>query len=842
MRTARVILILSISIFFDWQGASAQQAGLIKGVVTDSLSQQPLGSATITIKETNKRTLTDADGNFTLSSPSSSITLIISYTGYVTKKILVTSKTDTLHIALVRKNDALKDVVVTSDLNPAHRIILLMQQNRKEHDPLKIPAYEYNAYTIAEAEGTPYLWALMEKLAGPDSATTKKKRRKISSKDSIQNAADDSTIDMLKQNYLFVTESYTNKKYRRPRQVKETVLATKVSGIKNPLLAITTANFDFFGFYFDYPQVSDRIYTSPLVAGSINLYKFSLREVIPNGKDSTYVISYEPRAGKNFFGLKGVLHINSDRYAIEKVTAVPSDDRARALSFRMEQHYQRVGNQWFPKQLDLRTVQKDMKKDTALFFWNTRTTLSNIELNKTFAPSEFSDVAIEAPRGTGRLSEEEWKKLRPDTLPARDLATYKAYESMPKEILGFLNTMNGITEALALQAIPIGKIDIPFQYLFAGVTPYEKFRPGIGAQTNQLFSNWFSTGGYVGYGLGDHAWKYGANVLFTFNRRSHTELRFSLSQDLREPGAVPYFTDNENLYSPNTLRGLFMSRLDSVREWKIHLNSKIRPNLQLNAWLLQEKRGPAGFNYGFDKSGSNFFAHRFQNTEAGIGFRFTTRETFERIGRAIVPNSFPRVKILLQLSKGLPSVAQGQLDYTKIALDWSQQINTKYFGQTSFRLQLGKIWGDLPYSYLFNLPATGQQGGALFSGLFIGNSFQTVAPYEFTASQTATLFFEQRLGTLLFRPKTAAFRPEVSLMQNISYGSISHPEYHSGIDLRAPVKGLYESGVQLENIYRFNLRFFYLGMGAGVFYRYGEYKLPDAGKNLAFKIGIGISN
>jgi hypothetical protein len=845
MRPAVSLLVGMICAVFMCAGAVAQPTAsgtVISGIVVDSITQQPLASATITVKETSKRTLTEADGAFSINIGTGLKTLVIGYTGYLAQRIAVGGKMEPLRIALIRKSDPLKDVVVTSDLNPAHRIIWLMQQHRREHDPLNILSYEYNAYTISELEGTNYLWKLAAGKAKVDTPVVQKRRRKYTEADSLQDLRDDSTTDLLKKNYIFVAESYTDKKYRQPRQVKETVLATKIAGIKNPMVAITAANFDYFGFYFDYPQVAERIYTSPLVAGSTSLYRFSLREVIPNGRDSTYVITYEPRAGKNFLGLKGTLYINSDRYAIEKVTAIPADDRTKALSFRLEQQYRRVDTRWFPYQLNFDTRQKDMKTDSVLFSWNTRTTLSNIQLDKNFPPSEFSDVAIEAPRGTGKLTEEEWKKLRPDTLPMRDRETYRAYQSMPSEILGFMNALNGITEALALQAIPLGKVDLPFQYLFSGVTPYEKFRPGLGAQTNLLFSNWFSIGGYAGYGLGDHAWKYGGNVFFTFNRRSHTELHFSFSQDLREPGTVPYFTDNETIYSTNTLRGLFTSRLDSIREWKVLFNSKVRPNLQLNAWLLNEERGPAGFDYGFDKSGGTAFEHRFQNTEVGIGFRFTTRETFERIGRAIVPNTPRRTKILMQLSKGLPDVVGGELDYTKLALVWLQRFSTKHFGETSFRLEAGKIWGDLPYSYLFNLAASGQQRGTLVNGLLVGNSFQTVAPYEFTASQTATLFLQQNFGNLLFRPKTASFRPELSLIQHISYGNITHPEYHSGIKLQAPVKGLYESGLQLENLYRFNLRFFYVGLGAGVYYRYGQYALPVPSDNWAFKFGIGISN
>ncbi|MBV9989644.1 MAG: carboxypeptidase-like regulatory domain-containing protein [Chitinophagaceae bacterium] len=838
---AFIFLLFLIPAFLACRTVAAQ-ARTVHGIIVDSATQSPLASATITVKETNKRTLSDADGRFSIQRVGAGSTLIIGYTGYAVKRVLIQNISDTLHIAISRKTEALNEVVVTSDLNPAHRIVLLMQENRKQNDPLYIQSYEYNAYTIAEVGGMPYLWRIAEGKVDSSRRHRVRPQKKTDMVDSIQDRHEDSTMKELVKNYLFVAESYTDKKYRYPRQVKETVLATRISGIKHPMMAITTANFEYFGFYFDYPRINERTYTSPIVPGSISLYRFVLREMIPHGKDTTYVISFEPRAGKNFTGLKGSLYINSDRYAIEQVTAAPADERSMAQGFRLHQQYERVKGQWFPKQLDLYTTQKDLKNDSALFYFDTRTTLSHIALDKSFSVNEFSDIAMEFPRDAGRRSEEEWKALRPDSLSIKDQATYRAYEHMPSELLGMLNLINGLTEALALQAIPVGKIDLPFQYLFSGVNPYEKFRIGAGAQTNLLFSKWVSIGGYAGYGIGDKAWKYGGNVLFTFNRRNHTELRFSFAQDLREPGNVPYFIENETLYSIKTLRGFFSSRLDSMREWKVQFNTKPWPNFQANAWLLTEERGPAGFSYGFDIKGNNQFISRYQNTEAGIGFRYTTRETYARVGRAIIPNTQPWTKILMQVSKGLPGTMNGQLDYTKFALLYFQRFNTKHFGETSFQLELGKLWGDVPYAYLFNVPGVGQQQGTLASGLFVGNTFQTVGPYEFSSANAATFFLQQNFSNLLFKPGSANIRPSIILAQNISYGTLPHPEKHNGLNLQSPDKGLYETGLLINDLYRINLRIFYLGVGVGVFRRYGYYELPDAAKNWAFKFGFAVSH
>jgi hypothetical protein len=824
------------------------QSITVSGVIIDSSSSLPVAFAGVSVMETKKGTLTDIDGHFTIQNVPANSRLQISYTGYVVKEISLANYKGPLRILITRKETALEEVVVRSDLNPAHRIILLMQQNKAKHDPLLIKSYSYNSYSIGALGTGDYLWNMGQQsaksakksAAKPARKPVKKPVKKMSAKDSADMLSGMAATKELRENYMFVTETYTAKKYRYPRQVNETVLASKVSGMKNPIFAMTPTNADYFGFYTDYLPFFKKSFTSPVIAGSINLYKFSLREVIPHEKDSTYVISFEPRKGKNFDGLKGTLYINSDGYAIENVTAAAADVKDMIFSFRLQQKYERINGQWFPRQLNTNITYKDIIKDSVLLYWDTRTYLTNVDLNPVLTAADFSDITMNVPDGIGRKTEEEWAKMRVDSLQPKERATYHAYEIMPAKMLAPLNKYNDFIEAMLLQAIPVGKIDIPFKYLVSGLNRYEKLRIGAGLQTNTLFSNTVSVGGYTGYGFGDKAWKYGGNMALTFNRRTHTELRFSFSQDIQEPGTIPYFAENATLYSNGVLRSLYASRADSIRQYRVFFNTKPRPHLQFNAWMLTEERATAGYRYMFDIDGKNNFTRTYHNTEAGIGLRYSRRETYTQIGRAILMKTPPHTQVLFQLSRGLEGVLDGQLAYTKMALKFNQRFQTRYFGRTSFQAELGKIWGDVPYGYLFQTHGVAQPGRGL-DGVFVGNSFQTVGIYEFTSSSMASLFLQQNFGSLLFKPASASFRPELILVQNIGYGRLKNPVRHSGIILQAPEKGIFETGLLVNDLYRINARFMYLGFGIGAFYRYGAYSLADKKQNWAFKFGLNPS-
>ena len=87
----------------------AQQQGTVKGKVVD-VNGEPIIGANIVEKGTTNGIITDIDGNFTLSVARGAV-LEISYIGYVTQEVKVTS--NTLSITMREDSQALEEVVVT---------------------------------------------------------------------------------------------------------------------------------------------------------------------------------------------------------------------------------------------------------------------------------------------------------------------------------------------------------------------------------------------------------------------------------------------------------------------------------------------------------------------------------------------------------------------------------------------------------------------------------------------------------------------------------------------------------------------------------------------------------
>ena len=88
-------------------GAMAQS--IVKGTVNDE-NGEPVIGATVKVKETQKGTITDFDGNYSIEAASNA-TLVFSYVGYVTQEVKVGGKS-TLNITMKEDNTTLNDVVV----------------------------------------------------------------------------------------------------------------------------------------------------------------------------------------------------------------------------------------------------------------------------------------------------------------------------------------------------------------------------------------------------------------------------------------------------------------------------------------------------------------------------------------------------------------------------------------------------------------------------------------------------------------------------------------------------------------------------------------------------------
>lgn len=106
MRRILLFAVLSVVTTILWG------QNVIRGIVIDSLTREPLPSATVYINGTTHGTTTDADGRFELEGVSYPATVISSFVGYQPKALDLTRNPGRLTIML-KTNDELPEVDIS---------------------------------------------------------------------------------------------------------------------------------------------------------------------------------------------------------------------------------------------------------------------------------------------------------------------------------------------------------------------------------------------------------------------------------------------------------------------------------------------------------------------------------------------------------------------------------------------------------------------------------------------------------------------------------------------------------------------------------------------------------
>lgn len=93
-------------------GVLMAQERTVSGVVTDAVSSEPLPQVNVQIKGTQRGTVTDNAGRYTLLLPASGATLVFFYTGYESKEVEVIAQKE-VNVALGESPEEIEQVVVT---------------------------------------------------------------------------------------------------------------------------------------------------------------------------------------------------------------------------------------------------------------------------------------------------------------------------------------------------------------------------------------------------------------------------------------------------------------------------------------------------------------------------------------------------------------------------------------------------------------------------------------------------------------------------------------------------------------------------------------------------------
>jgi hypothetical protein len=797
---------------------------ILKGQILDKSTRDPIAFANISYNNGRAGTSTDIEGQFTLNIfEQYNGEIIISHVAYE-KLIFPYQEFKKNHSLILLKplSLTLQEVTVLAGENPANALIRNVIKNRDNNNPDKLRDYQYISYNkvvFAPSEIDTKTDSILNALiAIRDTSELKKSQKELITFDSLSRRMN-----------FFMSESVTNKKVLNPGHTEEKLIGLKVSGFRSPLLANVATNFQPFSFYSGYLNILSKDYLNPISPGTFSSYEFHLSDTTFHQQDTVYIIEFAPRPNRNFDGLKGFLSISVDGWAIKNVVAATADPLAKTKVV-VQQNYEKVGDQWFPAQLNTDLDFAEMKMYGRSMRLIHRTFLSDIQINTNLKANEFSGNQLILEKIEDEKSESVVNQYRGNPLDSLERNTYTVLDTL-KELKSVL-VMEKMLDALATRSIPLGLLEIDLTR-FITANEYEGARLGLGLHTSSSFSKRFKVGGYFGYGFRDKAFKYGGDAELILHKRNDFKMKLTYQNDIIEAG--------NNIRQPiqnvgTTFRNFLGERFDKIESYSLALHYKLFPGLYLLPSLSYQTLTPL-YVYQFETAEQTL--NTFTLAESNISLRYFHKEqNLSFLGKKI-PFSTQYPILAFTYTKAINLWDADFFTYDRISFSAKFVKHIRKLGKSNLILQTHFLDGLAPYNKLF----TGF-GGKNDSSIETDGYFQTMGLYEFTGNFYAAAFLKHNLGNIFINTRFS--KPELLLYHNMGLTTLSTTQFQSQnlntITLQSMDDGFLESGVGLNNLLRFNYADVgYLGLGLSAFYRYGAYQLPIEKDNLVFRVNVAFS-
>lgn len=379
--------------------ASAQ----IIGTVSDEKGL-PLPFVSIVIENSYKGTTTNDAGKYELGIKTpGKYTLVYQYLGYKTRKVTadIAQFPYTIDVMLPEENIELKELVLNPKDNPAIEIIRKAMAARKENSGMtaryKADFYSRGIFRIKNAPKT----VLGQKL------------------DMF-----DDILDSTRTGILYLSETVSKIVYQKPSKLKETILASKVSGNDSGFSFNNAASVDF-DFYENYIEFNVNA-VSPISSNAFNYYKYKLEGTFfDENRQQVNKIKVTPkRALEPCFD--GYIYIVDDSWALYAVD----------LSIKGAQMQEpAINTLWLKQNFNYNSSSKIWAKNTQVIDFeagmlgikiNGRFTYvySNFEFEPELPKKTFTGEVLSFEKDANKKEDSFWNTIRPVPLTQEEITDY----------------------------------------------------------------------------------------------------------------------------------------------------------------------------------------------------------------------------------------------------------------------------------------------------------------------------------------------------------------------------------------------------------------------------------
>lgn len=729
----------------------------IQGVVTDSLTNEPIPYLSVFYEGKGVGSITDNDGNYKVETRKGWNKLTFSAVGYVTKVVnIIPGVTKNLNVRM-RPDDIMLDEVVVKPKrekysrknNPAVELMKKVIAHKKNNKLSENDYYQYNKYqkiTMSLNDVTP---EMLEK-------GMYKKMPFL--KDQIELCEETNKFILP----ISVDETASQKIYRKHPKSEKTIIKGMSSTGVNELFAtgdmLSTVLKDVFtdvNIYDNDIRLLQYPFISPISSSdAISFYKFYIMDTTFVDKDKCFHLTFVPNNSQDF-GFTGHLYVLADSsYTVKKCTMnLPKKSGVNFVdNMDIIQEFEQLPNgEWVLKTDDM-IVEMTLMKIMQGFQIRRTTRYSDYAFDE--LPQQlFKRKGAEIKEADAMMRGDDfWNQYRPVPLTQTESSMdmlVKRLEQMPgfKYVIFVLKAFIENFVETGTKEHP-SKVDIGPVNTMISNNYIDGLRLRMSAQTTANLNPHLFFKGYYAYGFKDHRSKYMGEVEYSFNKKEYlprefpkNSITFSYQYDVMSPTDKFLKTDKDNVFV--SFKTSTVDQMSYVRNIALKYENETQFGLKTTVEVKHSTDEPTGGLAYITNDDQKTLVPEIQTMEASLAFRYAPGETFVNTKQRRIPVSFDAPVFTLSHTAGFKGVLGGEYNYNLTEIGLYKRFWFSSWGQIDMFVKGGAQWNKVPFPLLI-MPA------ANLSYILQRETFNLINNMEFLNDRYASLDVSWDLNGKIF--------------------------------------------------------------------------------------------
>ena len=729
----------------------------IQGVVTDSLTNDPIPYLSVFYEGKGVGSITDNDGHYKVETRKGWNKLTFSAVGYVTKVVnIIPGVTKNLNVRM-RPDDIMLDEVVVKPKrekysrknNPAVELMKKVIAHKKNNKLSENDYYQYNKYqkiTMSLNDVTP---EMLEK-------GMYKKMPFL--KDQIELCEETNKFILP----ISVDETASQKIYRKHPKSEKTIIKGMSSTGVNELFAtgdmLSTVLKDVFtdvNIYDNDIRLLQYPFISPISSSdAISFYKFYIMDTTFVDKDKCFHLTFVPNNSQDF-GFTGHLYVLADSsYTVKKCTMnLPKKSGVNFVdNMDIIQEFEQLPNgEWVLKTDDM-IVEMTLMKIMQGFQIRRTTRYSDYAFDE--LPQQlFKRKGAEIKEADAMMRGDDfWNQYRPVPLTQTESSMdmlVKRLEQMP----GFEYVIF-VLKAFIENFVETGtkehpsKVDIGPVNTMISNNYIDGLRLRMSAQTTANLNPHLFLKGYYAYGFKDHRSKYMGEVEYSFNKKEYlprefpkNSITFSYQYDVMSPTDKFLKTDKDNVFV--SFKTSTVDQMSYVRNIALKYENETQFGLKTTVEVKHSTDEPTGGLAYITNDDQKTLVPEIQTMEASLAFRYAPGETFVNTKQRRIPVSFDAPVFTLSHTAGFKGVLGGEYNYNLTEIGLYKRFWFSSWGKIDMFVKGGAQWNKVPFPLLI-MPA------ANLSYILQRETFNLINNMEFLNDRYASLDVSWDLNGKIF--------------------------------------------------------------------------------------------